>query len=271
MNAQRSQALIHIYRQSEQEKTVMAQNITTSQNKLEQLHHNSTDISVLAPLSKVYRWVLIGATIGSLLFTATYTIEGMTRPGYNAMQQAISALSLGPGGWMQQVNFMLFGLLTCCTAIIWRAILAHGVGERLVPFFHFLSGLTMIICGIFSQDAAPGYPVGAVLTVTVHGMIHSISSVFSIVSLIAICILLAIRFAREPQWRIWSLYAILTALLICVFMAGFGMSMAHNPQTGLFVGPAGLFERLAISSYSVYHIPVIIRLLRSTGRVSTTR
>ena len=249
----------------------MAQNITTAQNMLESVHHSSTNNSVLAPLSQTYRWIIIGGTIGSLLFTATYTIEGLTRPGYNAMQQAISALALGPGGWMQQVNFILFGLITCCTAIVWRAILAHGIGERLVPFFHFLSGLTMIICGIFSQDAAPGYPIGAVQTVTVHGMIHSISSVFSIVSLLAICILLAIRFAREPQWRVWSVYAILTTLLICVFMAGFGMSMAHNPQTGLFVGPAGLFERLAISSYSVFGIPLVIRLLRSTGRVSTTR
>lgn len=249
----------------------MAQNITTSQNMLESVHHSSTSSSFLAPLSKAYRWIIIGATIGSLLFTATYTIEGLTRPGYNAMQQAISALALGPGGWMQQVNFIVFGLITCSTAIVWREILAGGIGERLIPFFHFLSGLTMIICGIFSQDAAPGYPVGAIPTVTVHGMIHSISSVFSIVSLLAICILLAIRFAREPHWRVWSAYAILTALLVCVFMAGFGMSMAHNPQTGLFVGPAGLFERLAISSYSVFGIPLVIRLLRSTGRVSTTR
>lgn len=250
----------------------MAQNIITSQEMLAQRDHSTTatsETTVLTPLSKVYRCLLIGGAIGSLLFTATYTIEGATRPGYNAMQQAISALSLGPGGWVQQVNFILFGLLTCCTAIVWRAVLMHGVGEKLVPFFHAFSGLTMIICGIFSQDAAPGYPVGAVSTVTAHGMIHSISSVFSIVSLLAICILLTIRFAREPQWRIWAVYTVITALLIGIFMAGFGMSMAHNPQTGLFVGPAGLFERLAISSYSVFGTAFLVRLLRGTGRVSS--
>src|SRR5215472_11270162 len=50
--------------------------------------------------------------VGAFLFTATYLFEGITRPGYSAWQQPISALSLGPGGWVQQVNFVVFGLLT---------------------------------------------------------------------------------------------------------------------------------------------------------------
>ena len=35
---------------------------------------------------------------GAFLFTATYLLEGATRPGYSSWQQPISALSLGPGG-----------------------------------------------------------------------------------------------------------------------------------------------------------------------------
>ena len=38
--------------------------------------------------------------VGAFLFTVTYLIEGITQPGYNAWQQPISALSLGPGGWV---------------------------------------------------------------------------------------------------------------------------------------------------------------------------
>jgi hypothetical protein len=44
-------------------------------------------------------WLLVACGTGSsFLFTATYPIEGAPRPGYGAWQQAISALSLGPGG-----------------------------------------------------------------------------------------------------------------------------------------------------------------------------
>jgi len=48
---------------------------------------------------------------GAVLFTTIYLIEGMTRPDYNALQQPISALSLGPGGWLQQANFILYACL----------------------------------------------------------------------------------------------------------------------------------------------------------------
>ncbi|HET9110712.1 MAG TPA: hypothetical protein VFN78_07805, partial [Ktedonobacterales bacterium] len=34
--------------------------------------------------------------IGALLFTVVYLLEGATRPGYDALRQPISALSLGP-------------------------------------------------------------------------------------------------------------------------------------------------------------------------------
>ena len=54
--------------------------------------------------------------IGAFLFTVTYLIEGFTRPGYDAWQQPISALSLGPGGWVQQVNFVVFGVLMVLSA-----------------------------------------------------------------------------------------------------------------------------------------------------------
>jgi hypothetical protein len=41
-------------------------------------------------------WLSVGVA-AAVLFTLIYLIEGMTRPGYNAWQQPVSALSLGPG------------------------------------------------------------------------------------------------------------------------------------------------------------------------------
>jgi len=77
-------------------------------------------------------WLLICGTLGPLLFDAVYLIEGATRPGYDGWQQAISTLSLGPGGWLQQANFIGLGVLTVAVAIVWRRILKGGVGRDLV-------------------------------------------------------------------------------------------------------------------------------------------
>src|SRR5579872_6292475 len=113
-------------------------------------------------------WLTLG-TIGSLLFTTTYLIEGITRPDYSTWQQAISALSLGPGGWVQQVNFVVFGLITISTAFAWRTFLKGGRGAIMYPIFRFLEGASLVVDGFFSQDPAFGYPKGAALTVSLQG------------------------------------------------------------------------------------------------------
>ena len=58
-------------------------------------------------------------------------------------QQTISALSLGPGGWVQQVVFVFFGLVTIALAFIWRQILKGGVGATWYPIMRGLEGLAL--------------------------------------------------------------------------------------------------------------------------------
>jgi hypothetical protein len=63
--------------------------------------------------------------IGALPFTGIYRVEGITRPGYDAWQQPISALSLGSGGWVQRVNFVVFGVLLVLSAAGWYRFLSR--------------------------------------------------------------------------------------------------------------------------------------------------
>ena len=82
------------------------------------------------PLS-VRAWLLLAAgTVGGLVFTGVYLAEGATRAGSQALAQPIRALSLGPGGWVQQLNFVVFGVLVCLSAVGWRAALAPGRGPK---------------------------------------------------------------------------------------------------------------------------------------------
>ena len=47
------------------------------------------------------------AGVGPLLFFAVATVEGSLRAGYDPIAQPISALALGPRGWVQELNFVL--------------------------------------------------------------------------------------------------------------------------------------------------------------------
>lgn len=204
-------------------------------------------------------WLTCG-TVGSILFTTTYLIEGVTRPGYSAWQQAISALSLGPGGWIQQVNFVIFGVITIWTAFAWRMFLKGGVGATWYPIFRTLEGLGLIVDGFFSQDPAFGYPPGTVLTApTLHGTIHVIFAFISITAIACGFFVLARRYAREPHWRGWATYMVISGILTIVLIATFG---ALNGQHSAI---AGLFERLATSLGTIWGLLFFARLWMGAG------
>jgi hypothetical protein len=204
-------------------------------------------------------WLSCG-TIGSILFTTTYLIEGVSRPDYSAWQQAISALSLGPGGLVQQVNFVVFGVIIIWTAFAWRKFLRGGVGETWYPIFRFLEGLGLIVDGFFSQDPAFGYPKGGVLVPpTLQGTIHNIFAFVSITAIALGFFVLARRFTREPHWRGWATYSAITGILTIVFIAIFGTLNGQHSEI------AGLFERLSTSLGTIWGILFFTRLWLGTG------
>lgn len=202
--------------------------------------------------------VLIGCgTFGGVLFAGVYLIEGATRPGYDAWQYAISVLSLGPGGWVQQVNFIVFGVLAFGSAFGWRMALKPGAGATWYPILKGITGVGLVVDGFFSQDPVVGYPVGTTVVgaPTSHGIIHNLAAFVTITAIAVSCFVLARRFAVEPRWRWWALYAVVTGLLTMGLIAVFG---AMNGHAG---APAGLFERLATGINTILSLLVFVRLL----------
>jgi hypothetical protein len=218
--------------------------------------HVNADAHVLTPVPRPLLWWLTVGVAGAVLFTTIYLIEGMIRPGYSAWQQPISALSLGPGGWIQQANFVVYGVCTLCLAGAWRQVLKGGAGALTYPVLRGVEGLTATVVGFFSQDPA-GYPPGAAVTTrttpTLHGEIHLLGAFVLVGTLVGAFVVMAWRFARDLHWWGWATYSVLSALLVLVFMALFGMAQQHS-------GDAGLFERLAISTEPIWGVLLLGRL-----------
>jgi Protein of unknown function (DUF998) len=162
----------------------------------------------------------------------------------------VSALSLGPGGWIQQANFVVFGVGTLCLAGAWRTVLGGGITY---PLIRGIEGIVAILVGFFSQDPT-GYPPGRTLTTpTLHGEIHLIGAFVLVWTIILGFLVIAWRFARGLHWWGWAVYSVLSAILTLVFIALFGMAQQHG-------GDAGLFERLAVSTEPVWEVLLLARL-----------
>lgn len=89
---------------------------------------HETDMSDIAPVPRaLLRRLWIAPTAGALSLALT-TAQGVVREGYEAWHQAVSALSLGPGGWIQTLNLAGFGAAVLTTVPTWRRVLARGRG-----------------------------------------------------------------------------------------------------------------------------------------------
>jgi Protein of unknown function (DUF998) len=220
-------------------------------------------------VSRVARRLLLWCGIvGSVLFTATFLVEGATRPGYDPWRQPISALSLGQGGWVQAVNFVVFGLLLACFARGLGLALAPGTGSKWAPRLQVVAALGLIIDGLFAQDPALGYPPGVATPAVAsgHALLHLLGATLVFTALPLRCFVLARRFAPESRvdrrWRGWAAWSVATGVVVWALLAAFVVA------SGTHAGPAGLFEKLASIVMSVYGISLASKLLAAGGRLS---
>src|SRR6266567_250976 len=201
------------------------------------------------PLSRSLLILLTCGVAGTALFPIIYVTLGATRPGYDAWRQAISALSLGPGGWIQQLNFALCGVSVLWSAYVWRKILAGGVCATWYPIIRGIEGVGLIAIAIFSTDPGYGYPPGTPSgpgPSTLGGTLHLVFTI-----LVVQAMTLGLFVIARPFWKM-------------VFMTFF--SLAQNTHS-VFTGYTGLFERLATNSDTIWSLVLVARLWvrRSTG------
>src|SRR2546423_15131023 len=76
--------------------------------------------------------LVCGAAAGPLFLIALF-VQDATRAHYDPLRQPGSSLELGPHGWVQQLNFVVAGLLTLAFAVGLRRGLRPGRGARGVP------------------------------------------------------------------------------------------------------------------------------------------
>ena len=213
-------------------------------------------MSHLRPVPLQLRRRLWYAIAGAGLFMTTSCVESAQRPDYDAWHQSISALSLGPRGWVQMLSFFAFGSIVLTTVPVWRRVLAGGKGATVFPLLTGLTGASLFACGIVPQDPAPGYdPMGLALTgPTLRGLIHLAVAGVAALSSVAGLLVMAWRFRGDPGWRGWSRYSVLMALAMAACVVVYGVWSTAS------TGYAGTFERFALLVPSVWGLAFLMRL-----------
>lgn len=160
-------------------------------------------------------WVALALV--ALFFVATFLI-GVFRRDYDPWQQAVSALSLGAEGWIQNVCFIVVGVAIIAVVPVWNKIMTNGPGERAYPILIALLGLCFVAIAFVPQDPAPGYdPEGLGRTKpTATGLAHLALAFIASASSIACLFIMAIRFKGDMNWLGWRTYTIFMGVLTIV-------------------------------------------------------
>src|SRR5258707_4732778 len=225
------------------------------------------NLPIAKPLSRSLLIMLTCGVACKALFPIIYVIEGKTRPGYDAWRQSISSLSLGPGGWIQQLDFVVCGVSILWLAFVWRKILAGGVCATWYPIIRGIEGVGLIAIAIFSQDPGYGYPPGTPSgpgPSTLGGTLHLVFTILVVNAMTFGLFVIARRFCKHPLCRCLPAFSVACGLLTMLCMSFFGV--AQNTHS-VFAGYAGLFERLATNADTIWSLVLVARLWvrRSTG------
>jgi hypothetical membrane protein len=176
--------------------------------------------------------------IGPVLFTVAFLAqEALLVDDYSPLAEPVSALEAQPHGWVQQINFIVFGLLTIAFAVGLtrgvRPVRAGAVG----PTLFVVSGVGLLGAAIFplSKDATgvTTYPVGHVVA----------GNAFFLGSALAL-IVVSWRLGRDQRWRGLAVYTL--AAGIAVVAGGIVMNALVIPDDASLHDVAGLVQRLII-------------------------
>lgn len=176
--------------------------------------------------------------VGPVLFTAAYMAQEAFRRGeYSPLAEPVSALEAGPHGWLQQVNFVVFGLLTVAFAVgLHRGVRPTRAGVA-GPALLVVSGVGLLLAAALPlrQDAAG---------VTYDPGGHVVAGVLFFVASAAGLIVISRRLARDPRWRSISAYVLACGL---VSLAGFvAMGAVVMPDDAPLHDWFGLAQRLLL-------------------------
>ncbi len=197
------------------------------------------------------------AAVGPPLFFAIATVEGFLRAGYDPVAQPISALALGPRGWIQEVNFVLLAASFLSFAATLRMELRQGAASVAAPAVFVVMTIGVTLAALFPMDALGAAP-------TPVGRLHVLGGFLVFPWMPVALLLVARRFRADPHWRPYFEYTLLTGLFslaVITFFLLFVGPPGSSPR--VLSGFAGLVQRLQLVPFFAWIALIARRAYRS--------
>jgi hypothetical membrane protein len=201
--------------------------------------------------SPTVRTFALAGLIGPVWFTTLVIVQGFLAPDYSHVAMPISALAAWPTGWIQNLNFYVFGALMTAFAVgLHRGVQPTRGGAAFVLLA--MSGLGILAAGVFPWKMVDGVPtetpphVAAAITAFATGGVG--------------LILFSKRMKADPRWRDLATCTLSTGITILVLFVTLGFFAIDD---GAPLHPwAGLLQRALCAVWFTCTIVLAVRLHR---------
>ena len=190
---------------------------------------------------------------GPIIFAVVAFVQSVFRQDHSLVEHPISALAADTSGWVQNVNFLLFGLLMIAFA------LGLHLGVRLSRWgwvglaFLVLSGIGLMWGGVFpATDATGAFDDNRVLHIPGFIMTFLGGGIGLVV--------MSRRMARDPRWQSVATYALATGITMLVLIL-VGGGLVRPPGAPLHAW-FGLFQWVLLAVWFPCTIILALKLLR---------
>jgi len=175
----------------------------------------------------------LAGVVGPLLFVLGFTLAGWLTPGYSPLSQSVSSLGVdGAYPWLQNTNFVVFGLLILAFAVGFfhqmREVLSR-MGLWTSTFLLVLTGAGLVNDGFFTEGSVTALP----------GILHAFGFLVIFGSLVTALWVIGSQLRQLSAWRRCGWYTLLTSwvTLGVLFSAA---ALADSLQL------TGLFQRILV-------------------------
>ena len=204
----------------------------------------------------------VAGIAGPIIFAVVALVQSVLRQDHSLVENPISALAAGTSGWVQNVNFLLFGLLMIAYAIGLHLGVRPGRWSVVGFAFLVLSGIGLMWGGAFPvTDSTGAFDESRVLHIP--GFIMTFLG--GGIGLIA----MSRRMARDPRWKSVATYALVTgiAMLVLILVGG---GLVRPPGAPLHAW-LGLFQWVLLAVWFPCTIILALRLLRLARAADVSR
>jgi Protein of unknown function (DUF998) len=176
--------------------------------------------------------------LGPILFAVTFLAQDVARPGgYDPVAEPVSALAAGPTWWIQQLNFVVFGILTLAFAAGLHAGVRPTRSGWPGPALVFASGIGLLLAAAFplARDASGAvYDPGG----------HVVAGMLFFPTTAAAFVVLSRRLRRDRHWRSLATYTLASGVV--AFAGVVAMAALVMPDGAPLHAWAGLAQRALV-------------------------